>query len=174
MNSRRTLVPLVVLAAIAGVASGCGNSTRSTQTSHSGAQQTTAADPQQRLEAAVRQAIRLDHEESVRSLETNRVPAHPVATAGPALKQLQQSVADRRASGIHVRSLAQHLRIISVRIDPSYASATAVVSDDQRVQPMKADNRPVGRAVVLHERARLLLRRVGGDRFVVWHAEAIQ
>lgn len=174
MNCCRTVTLLVVLAALAGVASGCGNSTGSARTSTSLHEQTTTSDPQQRLETAVRLAIRLDHEESVRSLETNRVPAHPAATAGPALKQLEQSVADRRASGIHVRSLSQHLRIVSLRLDPSYASATAIVYDDQRVQPMKTNNKPLGRAVVLHERARLLLRRVSGDRFVVWHAEAIQ
>jgi hypothetical protein len=172
MNPRTA--PLVLLVVLASIAAGCGSSEGPARSSPAARQTATTLDPQQRLEAAARTAIRLDHEELVQSLETSRVPAHPAATAGPALKQWKQSVADRRASGIHVRSLSQHLRIVSLRLDPSFESATAIIHDDQRVQPMKANDKPVGRSVVLHERARLTLRRMHGDRFVVWRVEALQ
>jgi hypothetical protein len=162
---------LLTAAAVAAVAAGCGGASDPASTASSTTR--TAADPQRQLEAAVRDAIRRDHAESVRSLETNEVPAHPVATAGPALAQLRQSVADRRRSGVRVHSLTQRLRILSVRLDPSYETATALIRDDQRVQPIRA-GRPLGKPVELHERARLLLHRVRGDRFVVWKVEVLR
>jgi hypothetical protein len=121
------------------------------------------------LEQAAREAIRRDYRDGVRSLWTNRVPARPVATGGPALAQLRQSVAARRKRGIRVRMISDQLRIESVRLDPSYERAKALVVADQRVLPSNRNGRPLGRSVVLNERARLDLRRVGrSDRFVVW------
>ncbi len=65
--------------------------------------------------------------------------------------------------------LSGRREIRSIRLDPSYAEATAIVVDRQRVQPSRRNGRPIGRAVVLNERARYELRRVGGsDRFIVW------
>jgi hypothetical protein len=59
--------------------------------------------------------------------------------------------------------------IRSVTLEPSYVRATAIVVDRQRVRPSRPSGRPIGRAVVLNERARYELRRVGqSDRFVVW------
>lgn len=130
---------------------------------------TTQTDPRTRLEQAVREAIRRDYQDGVRILWTNRVPARPVATDGPALTELRRSVAVRRKRGIRVRMLSDRLRIESVRLDPSYESATALVIADQRVLPSDRNGRPLGRSVVLNERARIDLRRVGrSDRFVVW------
>jgi hypothetical protein len=174
MNSRRTLVPLVVLAAITCIASGCGNSTGSTRTSGGGAPQTTVADPQQRLEAAVRQAISLDHREAVRALWTNQVPARPAATGGPALVQWRSSTAVARKQGIRVRLLSERFRIVSITLDPSYSSAVAVIHDDQRAQLDRADGKPLGRSVAIHERVRLELHRAGhAERFVVWRVVAL-
>jgi hypothetical protein len=66
-------------------------------------------------------------------------------------------------------------RVLSLRLDPSYAVATAVVLDRQVVQPSYADGRPRGHAVRLVERARYELRRVGdAPRFVVWKVVLLQ
>jgi hypothetical protein len=127
------------------------------------------------LIAAGRAAIHEDHRMSVRVLWTNSVPAHPRATAGPALAVLRRSVAARARLGIRVRLLSERFRVISIRLDPSYARATAVVYDQQRVRPYGRDGRPLGRAVVLKEWARLELRRLGsGMRFVVWKVTPIK
>lgn len=171
---RYRVAATLAVAVLAALASGCGSSTDPASTADGTPRRsTTAADPQVQLEAAVRDAIRRQHEESVRSLWTNRVPAHPAATAGPALKQWRQSVADRRRAGVRVRSLSQRLNILRVRLDPSYETATALIRIDQRVQLVKGDDRPSGRPIVLHERARLGLDRVRGDRFVVSQVEVL-
>lgn len=172
MNRRRNVAPLVVLALFAPLASGCGGSGGSA--SGTSSRKSSVADPHQQLQDAVREAIREDHAESVRSLWTNRVPAHPVATAGPALAQLRQSVADRRRAGVRVRSLSQRLRILSTRVDPSYETATAFVRDDQRVQLTKSDGRSVGKPLAGHEHVRIVLHRGRGDRFVVWRVEVLR
>ena len=164
---------LLAVVALALFASGCGSSSDPASTA-SGQTSTTSADPEQQLEAAVRDAIQRDHEESVRSLWTNRVPARPVATAGPALKQWRQSVADRRRAGVRVRSLSQRVRILSVRLDPSYEEARALIRADQRVQLVGDDGRNIGKPRVGRERVRLLLRRVGEGRFVVWRVEVLR
>jgi hypothetical protein len=169
MIARRAAVLLTVTVVAIG-ATGCGGESGPASTASS----TMSSDPQQQLEAAVRDAIRRDHAESVRSLWTNRVPAHPVATAGPAVKEWRQSVADRRRAGVRVRSLSQHLRILSVRLDPSYETATAVIRADQRVQLINREGRRLGKPRTGHERVRLLLHRTGGDQFVVWRVEALR
>jgi hypothetical protein len=65
--------------------------------------------------------------------------------------------------------LENRREILSLRLDPSYVRATAIVLDRQRVQPSRRNGRPLGRAATLNERARYELRRLGeSDRFVVW------
>jgi hypothetical protein len=124
------------------------------------------------LDRAVRDAIRKDHRLSIVALRTNRVPRHPDATAGPALKRLRQSVAQRRRRGIRVQMVSERFRILDVRLDPSFTKATAVVLDVQRVRPYTSKGRRLGRAVKLNERVRLELRRVGDEpRFTVWKVE---
>jgi hypothetical protein len=136
---------------------------------------TTTSDTTATLVDAVRAAISEDHRMSVRVLWTNSVPAHPRATAGPALAVLRRSVAARARRGIRVRLLSERFRVISIHLDPSYERATAVVYDPQRVRPYGRDGRPLGRPVVLKERARLELRRVGSSaRFVVWKVSTLK
>jgi hypothetical protein len=61
-----------------------------------------------------------------------------------------------------------------IRIDPSYAEATAVARGRQRVRPYRLNGKPVGRSEELNERARIELRRLGRtNRFVVWRVELL-
>jgi len=154
-------------------ASGCG-STSGSHTVTSDAKPTTTAASRQPatpavLEGAVRRAIEEAHRLSVEALWTNRVPANPPASGGPALASLRQSVAQRRQAGVRVRTLSEHLRILSVNLDPSYTTATATVTDDERVQTTNTDGRPRGKTVTLDEHVHLDLRRVDDtERFKVW------
>ena len=135
---------------------------------------TTAEDETAALEQAVRDALRENDRLSGHVLRTNRVPSWATrSTRGPALAALRKSAADRRERGIRIRTLASEFEIVSVDLDQSFASASAVVRSHQRVRPYRS-GRPLGRAVRLDERARVELRRVGeSDRFVVWQLEAL-
>jgi hypothetical protein len=136
---------------------------------------TAAVSGRAQMLAAVRVAILADHRLAVRTLWTNSVPNHPVATGGPHLVALARSVAARRQRGVRVKLLRERFRIVSVDLDPSYTSATAVVADPQQVRPYSSDGQPLGRAVSLKERARLRLRRLDKrNRFVVWKVTAIR
>jgi hypothetical protein len=173
---RRLALVLMVVVVVSSAAS-CGGEGTDAVSSTSTTSTTTnsARDPRAQLEDAVREAVEHDHRDSVRSLWTNHVPAHPTATGGPALAQWRRSVTARARRGIRVRTLSQRFRIVSIRLHPSYASAVAIVADDQRVQPSRRNGKPIGRTVVLHERARLELRRVGrSERFVVWTVEGLR
>jgi hypothetical protein len=165
---RATVITTLAVAALA--VSGCGGSKP-----HTTVAQTQSTDTSPRvsepvaLERAAREAISQNHALSLQVLWTNRVPASPSATAGPALAVLHKSVAARVHEGVRVRTLSERFRIVSLQLDPSYASASATVLDDQRAQPSYTNGRPRGRSVTLHERVRLELHRVGGsERFVVW------
>lgn len=158
----------MIVAVLGALAAGCGSSS-DPEPAASGRTSTTTVDPRQQLEAAVRDAIRRDYDESLRSLWTNRIPAHPVASAGPAFKEWRKAVADRRRAGIRVRSLSDELHIVSVRLDPSYQTATARIRADQRAQLIR-NGRPSGKPSVAHERVRMILHR-RGSRFVVWRVE---
>lgn len=162
-------IALMVAAALLGAAcSGTSNGNAAAPTTTERAT-TTRPNPEVQLREAVRKAVLADHEMSVRVLWTNAVPARPPATAGPALEALRESAADRRRRGIRVRLTDERFRIVSINLDPSYARATAVVTDFQRAQPYGRDGQPLGRPVVLNERVQLHLRRVGtSTRFVVW------
>ena len=136
---------------------------------------TAAVSGRAQMLAAVRVAILADHRLAVRTLWTNSVPDHTVATAGPQLADLRRSVAARRQRGVRVKLLSERFRIVSVDLDPSYTSATAIVADPQQVRPYSSDGRPLGAKVSLNERARLQLRRLGtSPRFVVWEVTAIR
>ncbi len=167
----------VVGAAVALAGSACSGSSSHktnspTTTAHT---QSNTSNTEATLTAAARAAIQEDHRTSVRVLWTNSVPAHPRATAGPALAVLRRSVAARARRGIRVRLLSERFRVISIHLDPSYERATAVVYDPQRVRPYGRNGRPLGHAVALNERARLELRRLGsGMRFVVWKVTPIK
>lgn len=122
------------------------------------------------LRQAVRSALDRNRRLSVFVLWNNRIPAWAAAsTRGPALTALQAAAQNRRERGVRVRVLTSRREIRSLRLDPSYVRATAIVLDRQRVQPSRQNGRPLGRAVTLDERARYELRRIGeSNRFVVW------
>lgn len=129
----------------------------------------TSSDAAEALESAVRKAIEENNSLSVRSLWSNRLPAHPTATAGPALSVLRQSIAQRRRSGVRVKTLSGHLSVLSIELAPSYMTATATILDVEKVLPSYRNGRPRGKPVSAREHARLELHRVGhSDRFIVW------
>ncbi len=65
--------------------------------------------------------------------------------------------------------LSERYRIVSIRLDRSRRSATAVVVSEQKLVPSRLDGSARGGAVELEERARIELRRIGSPgRFLVW------
>jgi hypothetical protein len=164
----RRLEPVLVVFLLA-IAAGCdgGNDEVATQPSPTttASEKGTAA-----LERASRSALSENRRLSVYVLWNNRIPAWAErSTRGPALASLRSAAQDRRNRGIRVRVLKHRREIFSIRLDPSYLRATAIVLDRQRVQPSRRNGRPLGRAATLNERARYELRRLGeSDRFVVW------
>jgi hypothetical protein len=163
---------LLLLALLAAIAAGCngGNEKVATQPPATTTSETTSAT----LERVVRQALRENDQLSGYVLWNNRVPAWATrSTRGPALVTLRQSAADRRGRGIRVRTLVNALEITSIKVDPSYTKATAVVRSVQRVRPYRG-GKPIGRAVKLDERANIELRRIGtSSRFVVWRVRVL-
>jgi hypothetical protein len=127
-------------------------------------------------QAAVRAALAENHRLVTRALWTNHVP--PTAqrsTRGPALAALIASANDRTKKRIRVRMLRDDYQVLSVQLAPKEAQATAVAEWNQRVQPSHLDGRPLGRAVALHERARIQLRRATPQvTFVVWKVTLVK
>ena len=163
--------PLVVCAVVVAGCSSGSNHASSTSTSTSGPTTTTATQPDaEALTRSARAALDANHKLSVFVLWHNRVPAWATrSTRGPAIASLRSAAATRRSRGVRARLLSDRRRVVSLTLDPSYTSATAVVVDRQRVQPSGRNGQPLGRAVVLNERATYELRRIGtSDRFVVW------
>lgn len=161
--------------ALAVVAAGCGGG--GTNVGMSTSTPATTADrvsEQARLENAVRAAAKQNFKLSLYVLWHNEIPAWASrSTGGPALAALRSSAATRRARGIRIRPVKTALRIEAVRVDASYATATAVADSKQRVRPYES-GKPQPRLISVHERARLSLKRVGSsDRFVVWKAVSI-
>lgn len=148
---------------------GCGGAAHNSTISTKPKSTVTTSNANMQLEAAVRKAVEQDHRLSVEALWTNQLPANPPASGGPELSILRRSVAQRRSAGIRVRVLSERFRILSVRLDPSYAVATATVLDNERVQPTTSNGQPRGKPSSTVEHARLELRRVDGvKRFLVW------
>jgi hypothetical protein len=172
----RPMLPLsAVVVAVAFAACSGSSSHKTNAPTTTASTQSNTSNTEATLTSAARAAIQEDHRMSVRVLWTNSVPAHPRATAGPALAVLRRSAAARARRGIRVRLLSERFRVISIQLDPSYERATAVVYDPQRVRPYGRGGRPLGHAVALKERARLELRRLGsGMRFVVWKVTPIK
>lgn len=127
------------------------------------------------LKKAVRSALDRNRRLSVFVLWNNRIPAWAEgSTRGPALAALRAAAKNRKERGLRVRVLTSQREIRSLRLDPSYVTATAIVVDRQRVQPSRRNGRPLGHEVTLNERARYELRRIGrSDRFVVWRVELL-
>jgi hypothetical protein len=125
------------------------------------------------LRAGVRNAVLAQHRLLARVLWTNSVPAHPVMIGGPALKNLRSAAATRRKRQIRVKLLAETFRIVAIRIDPSYTTASATVSDRQRVRPYNYAGKPLGKAITDTEHAKITLHRIGRSyRFLVWTVAA--
>jgi hypothetical protein len=88
---------------------------------------------------------------------------------------MRSSAVERKRNQIRVRMLHETYRIISLQLDPSYTGATAIAQWDQNVAQSHLNGKPVGHAVELHERARILLHRLGtSSRFVVWKVSLIK
>jgi hypothetical protein len=162
---------LVASVALAGCSGGShqGSST-STSPPTSGSTTTGTQPDAKTLERVARAALDANHKVSVFVLWHNRVPAWASrSTGGPALNSLRAAASTRRSRGVRARVLSDRRRVVSLKLDPSYTKATAVVVDRQRVQPSDRKGRPLGRVVVLNERATYELRRIGSSaRFVVW------
>jgi hypothetical protein len=170
----RRLAPHTTAVVVAALAvAGCGGST--THTTAASTQPTTTASQQATptvLEQAVRRAVSENHALLTEALLTNHVPASPNGTAGPALADVRRSAAQRRAQGVRVRILSERLRVLSVQLDPSYATATATIINTQRVRPIYRGH--AGRPSASSEHVQLELHRVGGsERFVVWNVTPV-
>jgi hypothetical protein len=137
---------------------------------------TTSETARAALERAARSALSENRRLSVYVLWNNTIPPWAQrSTRGPALASLRSAAQNRRNRGIRVRMLKNRREILSLSLDPSYARATAIVRDRQRVQPSRRSGRPLGRAAMLDERARYELRRLGqSDRFVVWRVALLR
>jgi hypothetical protein len=168
--------PIVITGIVCVLAvSGCGggNTAGHTTSSTSHSPTRTGSASPGRLKAAVRSSLNAYHRLSVRSLWSNTIDSHPVAIAGPALSDLRTALAQRRTRRVRVRLLSDRFHITSIHLDPSFATATALVADPQRVQPYGYDGQPLGRAVNLNEHARIELHRADRPlRFVVWKVSA--
>lgn len=161
----------VLFVAVAFTAAGCGASgnAKPQAQQHQASTKTTDSAGAAQLDAAVRLALRQNSQLSLYTLWHNRIPAWAQqSTRGPALAELRSSAAQRRRQGIQIKHLSGRLEILSVRLDPSYLSATAVVRAHDRVRPYRS-GRPLGKSIQSNERARVVLRRVGREpAFVVW------
>jgi hypothetical protein len=162
---------LALAALVAALATGCGGSKHAATTSGSArttvsARQDTAAT----LKQAVRSALNKNFRLSLYVLSHNSIPAWAQqSTRGPALTALRSAAATRRGRGLRIRSQpGGHYTILSVRLDPSYTHATALVRDRRQVVPYRNGKR-LGRPIKVDDRARIELRRRGdAPRFVVW------
>lgn len=169
MSRHRTTLSAATIGVL--LVAGCGGSTKTTptHTTTRTAVTTTKASGTKMLTSAVVGAVETDHATSLKALRADSLPAKPPATAGPALKTLRRSVAGRRAQGIRIRMLHERFRVLSVSLDPSYATATADVVDVEKVQPVHRNGKAFGHPVTQTEHATIELHRIAGtNRFVVW------
>jgi hypothetical protein len=126
------------------------------------------------LKAAARKAVVAHHRLSVKVLWTNKVPAKPLWVTGSALQALRTAARDRSKRGVRVLVTHENFRIVSLRLDPSDARASAVVTDRQTGAVYERGRR-MKQQVRTNERARIELRRAGRTtRFVVWKVALIQ
>jgi hypothetical protein len=126
------------------------------------------------LMRAVRTALSGNRRLSIYVLWNNRIPAWAErSTRGPALAAMRAAAGDRRRRGIRVRLLSDRFQVLSIRLDASYARATATARGRQRVRP-HVNGKPGARTVELDEKARIELRRLGrSNRFVVWRVQIL-
>jgi len=168
----RRLAPILVVFVLA-IAAGCdgGNDEVATQPPPA---TTTSETGRATLERAARSALSENRRLSIYVLWNNKIPRWAErSTRGPALAGLRTAAADRRKRGIRVRLLSDRFQVVSIRLDPSYARATAIARGRQRVRPHSLNGEPAG-SVELNEKARIELRRLGRtNRFVVWSVRVL-
>jgi hypothetical protein len=167
-------VAATIVACVLVVAAGCGSSNAQQPTVASSKTTTqTRALTVTALRAGIRNAVRAQHRLLARVLWANTVPAHPAVIGGPALKNLRSAAATRRKRQIRVKLLAETFRIVAIRLDPSYATASATVSDRQKLRPYNYAGKPLGNAISDTEHAKITLHRIGRSyRFLVWMVTA--
>jgi hypothetical protein len=167
------LAPALALLVLA-IAAGCDGGNDEAATQPTSVTIHVSTDPAA-LERAARSSLSENRRLSVYVLWNNKIPPWAEAsTRGPALAGLRTAAADRKRRGIRVRLLSDRFEVLSIRLDPSYMRATAIARGRQRVRPHKLNGKPAGRAVVLNEKARIELRRVGRmNRFVVWSVQVL-
>jgi len=171
------MIRLATLTLVLVLVVGCG----STSGKHTAAKTTTTASTTVTvtpadLRTGVAAALDANHRLAVGVLWTDRVPASATqSTRGPALTGMRSSAVERMRSQIRVRMVHETYRISLVRLDPSYTAATAIAQWDQNVAEFHLNGEPDGHAVDLHERARILLHRLGtSSKFVVWKVSLVR
>jgi hypothetical protein len=171
------VIRLATLTAVLAVlVTGCG----STSGKHTAAGTTTTspavAVTASNLRNGVTAALRADHRLALRVLWTNVVPLTATrSTRGPALAGMRASAKGRQQEQIRVRMLHDSYRIISIQLDPSYASATAIAQSNQNLRLAHLDGRAAGPATEVNERARIDLHRIGtSSHFVVWRLTVLK
>lgn len=169
MTAARTLVVLGSVLVLAACSSGSHHASSTTVPTNTAPTTSPDQPTAQSLERSVRAALRSNDQLSGVVLWTNRVPQSASdSTGGPALVSLRTEATKRRANHLRIRTVSSSLQIVSVKLDPSYTRATAIIRSRQVVRPYRAGAR-LGRAVKLNERARVELHRLGSAaRFVVW------
>lgn len=147
---------------------GCGSGAHPTSVS-STSTATTTSNPTGQLQQAVRSALQENARVSDYVLERNAIPSWAgKSTAGPALAGMRGSAAQRRTGHLTVRVISNEVQVHSIDLDPSYATATATVTDRSRVLPYR-NGRALGKEVKTTEKTRFELHRVGNTMsFVVW------
>ena len=159
---------LIACLGVAVAAGGCGGGSATPPSAKTSTFRATS-DPTAALKKAARVALQKNYELSGYVLWHNAVPASAQqSTRGPALAALEASAVQRRKSGIRIKPITGRVTIISVSIDPSFAKATATTVASGRVRPYER-SKAESRAISVHERARVQLRRLGtAKKFVVW------
>ena len=163
---RRTAILLA--ATLLALAAGCGGGGKKTATQQPAT--TTGKSSEATLNRAIRVALAANRRLSIYVLWHNTLPPWAArSTRGPALASLRAAARNRRSRGARGRVLTSRRQVASIRLDPSYLRASAIVVDRQRVQPSRPSGHPLGRTVALNERARYELRRIAhSSGFVVW------
>lgn len=167
---------LLLIALVAGLATGCGGSKHAATTSSSTATtDSSRQDTATTLSRAARIALDENFRLSLYVLWHNSIPSWAQhSTRGPALAALRSAAATRRGRGLRIRSQPGQYTILSVQLDPSYARATALVRDRREVVPYRNRKR-LGRSIKVDDHARIELRRLGNSaRFVVWRVSPVR
>lgn len=173
---RPAALVLITLAAALAIG-GCGGAT---QANHRTASRTTSTsttpDPATELEGAVRAALGENARASDFVLEHNAIPRWAsLSTAGPALAGLRTAAAQRRRAGVHVRVMSSSVQVRSVRLEPSYLAARAMVTERSRVVVVDLKGHSLGKPQKLTEPALIELRRHGNKAtFVVWKVTTVK